>query len=146
MMNAIMHQDTQRGLVQGPPAASSTQLNQPGENIWWHSRPGLLLAFLPGTGPGCPGLLRHRPSSPHLVVELGRAGSRGALDHTPLGVQVQGGVHHSLLPHPLLSKGQLNKIGYYYFNCSRITNGAATQETGRFARRGHHKLMLKFAD
>jgi hypothetical protein len=30
MMNATLHLDTQRSLVQGPPAASSTQLNQPG--------------------------------------------------------------------------------------------------------------------
>jgi hypothetical protein len=31
MMNTTLHLDTQRSLVQGPPAASSTQLNQPGE-------------------------------------------------------------------------------------------------------------------
>ncbi len=31
MMNATLHLDTQRSLVQGPPATSSTQLNQPGE-------------------------------------------------------------------------------------------------------------------
>ncbi len=31
MMNATLHLGTQRSLVQGPPAASSTQLNQPGE-------------------------------------------------------------------------------------------------------------------
>jgi hypothetical protein len=31
MMNTTLHLDTQRSPVQGPPAASSTQLSQPGE-------------------------------------------------------------------------------------------------------------------
>ncbi len=31
MMNATLHLDTQRSLVQGPHATSSNQLNQPGE-------------------------------------------------------------------------------------------------------------------
>ncbi len=33
MMNATLHLDTQRSVVQGPPAASSTQLNQPGYKV-----------------------------------------------------------------------------------------------------------------